>query len=327
MSIGATLATARRRAGMTVGDVSHLTRVTEPIILGIETDDYGACGGDFYARGHIRAIARAVGEDPVPLIDEFDSTWRSAKDSTAAEAFEPGMPIRKRERRRVRGAALLGVVVLAVLGFACYKFVASAGGSHPATAAASQESVRPAGQVSERPASAPAVQATKAQASPSAAVSASPAPPPVQTLALAGVTAFGPDGAADGDHPELAAQATGGDPGQPWITHWYGTSGFAGTKDGTGLLIDMGHAETITSVKLSLGSSSGADLQLRAGSKPVPASLSRVASVTDAGSHVQFRPGSPVHARYLLVWFTKLPPDNAGTYQASVYNITVQGQR
>jgi cytoskeletal protein RodZ len=322
MSIGATLAAARRRAGMTVGDVSHLTRVTEPIIVGIETDDYGACGGDFYARGHIRAIARAVGEDPVPLIDEFDSTWRSAKDSTAAEAFEPGMPIRKRERRRVRGAALLGALVLAVLGFACYKFVARAGGSHPPAVAASA-----AGHASVRPASAPAVQATTAQASPSATASASPAPPPVQTLALASVTAFGPDGPADGDHPELAAQATAGDPGQPWMTHWYGTAGFAGTKDGTGLLIDMGHAETITSVKLSLGSSSGADLQLRAGSKPALASLPRVATATDAGSHVQLRPGSPAHARYLLVWFTKLPPDNAGTYQASVYKITVQGQR
>ena len=64
MSIGATLAAARRRAGLTVAEVSQRTRVTEPIIRGIEQDDYAACGGDFYARGHIRAIARAVGEDP-----------------------------------------------------------------------------------------------------------------------------------------------------------------------------------------------------------------------------------------------------------------------
>ena len=94
MSIGATLAAARRRAGLTVSEVSQRTRVTEPIIRGIEQDDYAACGGDFYARGHIRAIARAVGEDPLPLIDEFDSTWRSAKEITAAEAFQPAMPLR-----------------------------------------------------------------------------------------------------------------------------------------------------------------------------------------------------------------------------------------
>src|SRR5260370_35730931 len=101
VSIGATLAAARRRGGLTVSEVSQRTRVTETIIRGIEHDDYAACGGDFYARGHIRAIARAVGEDPLPLIDEFDSTWRSAKEITAAEGFQPGMPIRPRPRRRV----------------------------------------------------------------------------------------------------------------------------------------------------------------------------------------------------------------------------------
>jgi hypothetical protein len=42
---------------------------------------------------------------------------------------------------------------------------------------------------------------------------------------------------------------------------------------------------------------------------------------------VQLRPGAPVHVRYLLIWFTKLPPDNAGHYQAGVYRITVQGHR
>src|SRR5246127_746110 len=102
VSIGATLAAARRRAGLTVGEVSQRTRVTEPIIQGIEQDDYAACGGDFYARGHIRAIAEAVGTDPGPLIEEFDERWRSAQEITAAEAFQPAMPLRKRERRRVR---------------------------------------------------------------------------------------------------------------------------------------------------------------------------------------------------------------------------------
>ena len=165
MSIGATLAAARRRSGLTVSEVSQRTRVTEPIIRGIEQDDYAACGGDFYARGHIRAIARAVGEDPVPLIDEFDSTWRSAKEITAAEAFEPSMPIRRRERRRVRWTAFLGVLVLAVLGFASYKFVSGADRTQNASAAASLHPSPHGGQASLPPASAPAVQASTAQAS------------------------------------------------------------------------------------------------------------------------------------------------------------------
>src|SRR5204862_2021013 len=93
VSIGATLAAARRRAGLTVSDVSQRTRVTEPIIRGIEQDDYAACGGDFYARGHIRAIARAVGEGPLALIDGVDSTWGSGEEVTAAGPVQPGLPV------------------------------------------------------------------------------------------------------------------------------------------------------------------------------------------------------------------------------------------
>ena len=80
MSIGTTLAQARRQAGLTLTQVSQQTRLRETIIRGIESDDYSACGGDFYARGHIRAIARVVGADPAPLIEEYDRT-RHAPDS------------------------------------------------------------------------------------------------------------------------------------------------------------------------------------------------------------------------------------------------------
>ncbi len=163
MSIGATLAAARRRAGLTVSDVSQRTRVTEPIIQGIEHDDYAACGGDFYARGHIRAIAHAVGEDPSPLIDEFDSTWRSAAEITAAEVFQSAMPLRKRERRRVRWTAFLAVLVLAVLGFASYKFVSGVGRTQPAAAASPRPS--PAGGHTNPPASAAVQGSSSAQAS------------------------------------------------------------------------------------------------------------------------------------------------------------------
>ena len=334
MSIGATLAAARRRVGLTVSEVSHSTRVTEPIIRGIEQDDYAACGGDFYARGHIRAIARAVGEDPSPLIDEFDSTWRSAMEITAAEAFQPSMPLRGRERRRVRWAAFLAVLVLAVLGFASYKFISGVGRDRHASAAASLHPSPPgvagAGRPASAPASIPAGQASPAQASPATTGSASPAvsssPVAVQALTLASAAAFGPAGTADGDNPQLAAFAVGGNPARPWFSQWYATAQFGELKAGTGLLLDLGHPVTVSSARVSLVSRSGAGLELRAGARPVLSWLPRVASASNAGGTVQFQLSAPVHVRYLLIWFTTLPPDNAGTYQASVYKITVEGR-
>jgi hypothetical protein len=32
-----------------------------------------------------------------------------------------------------------------------------------------------------------------------------------------------------------------------------------------------------------------------------------------------------VRARYVLLWFTKLPPDDQGTYQAAVYSVHLHG--
>jgi len=321
LSIGATLAAARRHAGLTVAEVSQRTRVRENIIRGIEQDDYAACGGDFYARGHIRAIAEAVGTDPAPLIEEFDERWRSSPELTAAEVFQPGIPLRKRERRRVRWTGFLAVLVLAVLGFAVYKFVAGAGQTATPAAAASQHPAH-GGQPSPAPSITPSVQASTAQASPAATASVSP--PAAQALTPAGVAAFGPGG---GDDPQQAALAVSGNPATPWRTDWYTTPFFGNLYPGTGLLLDMGGTVTISSVRVSLGRTGGADLQLRAGSRPVLADLHTVAASAGAGGAVQLSLTSPVHARYLLIWFTKLPPDSAGTYQASVYAIHVRGQR
>ena len=74
MSVGDSLARARSQAGLTIAQVSQRTCIRETIVRGIERGDFSACGGDFYARGHIRAMARAIGADPVPLIQEYDET-------------------------------------------------------------------------------------------------------------------------------------------------------------------------------------------------------------------------------------------------------------
>jgi len=137
MSIGESLAEARRRAGLTVYEVSRQTRVREPIIRGIERDDYSACGGDFYARGHIRLIARAVGTDPEPLIREYDATVRSDEPVTAADLFRPVTPIRVREPQPRRPwMAALGLVLVIVIGFAAYKLISGTRHAPPANPAA-----------------------------------------------------------------------------------------------------------------------------------------------------------------------------------------------
>jgi hypothetical protein len=197
------------------------------------------------------------------------------------------------------------------------------GHTHRTTAGSSQRAGP--GSPAAASASGPAVQASAAQASPAVTPSASPAA--AQTLAPTTVAAFGPGGTATGDDQARAGLAIGDDAASPWYSDWYTTSDFGNLQAGTGLLLDMGRTVTVTSVRLSLGGAPGADLQLRAGRRPVLDSLRTVASRSGAGRTVSLRLTTPVHARYLLIWFTSLPPDPAGTYQVSVYDIRIRGQR
>ena len=81
------------------------------------------------------------------------------------------------------------------------------------------------------------------------------------------------------------------------------------------MLLDMGRSVTITSAQIRLGAMTGAEFQLRAGGEPALADLRPAASATDAGGVVTLRaPATPVKARYLLLWFTRLPPDSSGTF-------------
>jgi cytoskeletal protein RodZ len=122
VSIGDTLAEARRQAGLTITQVSRQTRIRESIIRAIEQGDFSACGGDFYARGHIRSIAGAVGVDPVPLIREYDEEHGPPGAMRASQIFEPATPIKIREPRNLHLGWVLAVAVLALAGFGAYHF-------------------------------------------------------------------------------------------------------------------------------------------------------------------------------------------------------------
>ena len=150
MSIGETLAAARQQAGLTVAQVSQQTRIRETIIRAIERDDFSSCGGDFYARGHIRSIASAVGTDPVPLIREYDQE-HPASGMRAAEIFEPATPIKIREPRPFGLGKVLIVVLLAVIGFGVYRLVSTEGGSHPSASATHHPTASPKASATIKP--------------------------------------------------------------------------------------------------------------------------------------------------------------------------------
>lgn len=136
MSIGEHLAAARQRAGLTVTEVSQQTRIRETIVRGVERDEYTACGGDFYARGFIRTIARTVGADPEPLIREYDSAHPPVQAAAPAGYLGPITPVRIGRRSRANWSAVLAVAAVIAFGLAAYLFIGGSG--HPHKAASHQ---------------------------------------------------------------------------------------------------------------------------------------------------------------------------------------------
>ena len=316
MSIGGTLAEERHRSGLTVADVSARTRIREGLIRAIEHDEFDVCGGDFYARGHIRAIAAVVGADPGRLIGEYDAEHPSARPVTLEEL--PSRPPSSGPRGAGRPrwvAPVVYMLCLAVVGFFAI-WLTSGKGSPPAAASAGRAATHPAASGGSPARSRPAPTASPASSLP-------PTAAPVTEVVPVSAVPFGPDGTSDGDDPQDAQLALSGDPATPWHTDWYATARFANLQKGTGLLLDLGHTVTAQSVTIRLGSTPGADLQLRAGTA-LPG-LPVVASAADAGGTVRLDLASRPQIRYLLIWFTLLPPDPAGTYQAYISSVTVSG--
>ena len=180
--------------------------------------------------------------------------------------------------------------------------------------------------------------ASPSAASPSAAapVAAAPTPPhrdaspspaasPAQrSLDVTSVAAFGPEGMSDGDHADIASRAIAGR-AQPWYTSWYLSPEFGNLKAGTGLLLDMGKPVTVSSVQLNLGGQAGAAVQVRVGDTPALSDLSTVAAATDVGGTVRLPTATRASGKYVLIWFTALPPIGEGKYRVSVYKTTVDG--
>jgi cytoskeletal protein RodZ len=140
VSIGRALRQARIAAGLTVDDVSTATRVRIAIVHAIEADDFAPCGGDVYARGHIRTLAKAVHLDPAPLIEQYDAEHGGRPAPTPAAPLFEAERIRP-ERRGPNWTAAMVAAIVAVVGFV--GFTVFKGGSDSGAGAQVAEGATP----------------------------------------------------------------------------------------------------------------------------------------------------------------------------------------
>jgi len=227
----------------------------------------------------------------------------------AAAEPEPKRSQRAGREWKLVFAGLVGVYVL----LAGYNLVSVSG-------ALSSDSVAPAAKTISP--------GTRAPAGPASAIPpgiTAPASLAPHSLTVASVAAFGPGGASDGDNPGIVSRIIDVSATQPWYSSWYATPEFGNLQSGTGILLDMGKTVTVTSAELVLGAAPGADVQVRVGDSPYLADLPSAASASGVGGTVRLKVASQARGRYVLIWFTRLPPRSRGEYQIEVYDVTIGG--
>jgi serine/threonine protein kinase len=117
-----------------------------------------------------------------------------------------------------------------------------------------------------------------------------------------------------------------------WSSQWYASPEFGSLKAGSGLMIDMGRAVRYSAVTVTFNAQPGAKVKLLIGnsnarSKANLHSMTAIASASNPTGTYTFHVTSQATGRYLVIWFSRLPPQPGGTgkYEAQVFNVTIRG--
>jgi cytoskeleton protein RodZ len=84
MSLGALITKSRADARLSIEDLAKVTNIPSTLLRDMENDNFAKCGGETYARGHLRNIAAKLGVDERIFLDLFES-----------EVTAPTKPIRE----------------------------------------------------------------------------------------------------------------------------------------------------------------------------------------------------------------------------------------
>ncbi|MFG1620040.1 protein kinase family protein [Nonomuraea wenchangensis] len=145
---------------------------------------------------------------------------------------------------------------------------------------------------------------------------------PAQTVKPAKARGFDPLGNDGDEKSDKAGLAIDGKPSTYWETEGYTSPELGNLKKGVGLLLDMGKSVQVSDVVATLGSSPGANVELKMGDAPELGSLKTVATAKDASGKTTLKPDQAATGQYVLIWFTRVPAD-AGKFHGTIYEVVV----
>ncbi|CAB4895021.1 unannotated protein [freshwater metagenome] len=118
MTLGSTIASARKRAGMSLDDLAERTSIRASLLREFENDNFEKCGGETYARGHVRNVAVALNCDPLEFLELFDAEQSTASRSMYDLLVENNVTTPKNEKNRIsiKTLAIISASALVLVG-------------------------------------------------------------------------------------------------------------------------------------------------------------------------------------------------------------------
>jgi len=143
MTLGEFLQKAREDAGFSVDELAHIVNLRPGLIRSMESNDFLPCGGDTYARGHIRNISQATGSNAKELLAMYDAEHSVDSRSIHSQLVDNNAAAIRSENRKLSWKVLVGASLSVVLLIGVAQFALSAIESEPATTSMVVEEVEP----------------------------------------------------------------------------------------------------------------------------------------------------------------------------------------
>ena len=117
MSLGEFLQGARESAGLSIDELSDRTSIRAGLLREIENNNFIHCGGDTYARGHLRNIAAVISVDAQTLLDLYNNEHSTEVRNIHDLLVENNVTKIPTERKTIswKSLAIASIVVLAVI--------------------------------------------------------------------------------------------------------------------------------------------------------------------------------------------------------------------
>ena len=158
MSLGSLIAKARKDAGLSLEDLAAKTNIRISVLSEIEKDNFEHCGGETYARGHVRNIAAILKADQKEFIRLYEEEQGGETRSIKDLLIENSVMRLPAEARKVswKVLVLISVVSLFVVGIG--QVVISNFNTNDVVGAAPSASASPT--AAESPSAEPSAQST-----------------------------------------------------------------------------------------------------------------------------------------------------------------------